>query len=67
MFTKEKNMKLNKPEEKLMVCTTIRISLETRALLSEVQAQHFLREKEELKSYNEVIRYLFEVWKNNDE
>lgn len=60
-------MKLNKPEENLMCCTTIRISLDTRTLLSEVMAQHFLREREELKSYNEVIRYLFEVWKNSDE
>lgn len=60
-------MKLNKPEENLMCCTTIRISLDTRALLSEVMAQHFLREREELKTYNEVIRYLFEVWKNSDD
>ena len=59
-------MKLNKPEENLICCTTIRVSLETRALLSEVQAQHFLRDREELKTYNEIIRYLYEVWKRSE-
>lgn len=60
-------MKFNKPEENLICCTTIRISLDTRALLSEVQAQHFLKEREELKTYNQIIRYLVELWKNSEE
>ena len=64
MYAKETSiMKLNKPEENLICCTTIRISLDTRALLSEVQAKHYLQTKEELKSYNEVIRFMYEVVK----
>ena len=59
-------MKLNKQEENLSCCTTIRISLDTRALLSEVMANHFLKEKEELKSYNEVIRYLHKLWQDSN-
>ena len=55
-------MKLNKPEEPLMCCTTIRVSLDTRALLTEIRANHFLKEHEELNSYNEVIRFLYEVY-----
>ena len=61
-YTKEINMKLNKPEENLMCCTTIRVSLDTRALLSDVRAKHFLKEKEDLQSYNEIIRFLYEVF-----
>lgn len=67
IYKGEPKMKLNKKPEELVCCTTIRVSLDTRALLSEVMALHFLREKEELKSYNEVIRYLYEVWRQSDE
>ena len=56
-------MKLNKPEENLVCATTIRISLYTRALLNEIQAKHFLQTKEELKTYNEIIRFMYEVVK----
>lgn len=59
-------MKFETPEENLTCCTTIRISLDTRALLSEIQAKHFLKEREELKTYNEVIRYLHKLWSETD-
>lgn len=48
-------------------CTTIRISQDTKKLLTEIQAQHFLRTNEELKNYNVVIQYLYWIWRQNDD